>query len=871
MLLKIRKISVLLLLVLYYSFSLFATHNRAGEITYTHVSDLKYKVTVTTYTDPTSPADRPELEIDWGHNNKTDTIPRVLIVNIVPNLIQKNVYEMEHIFPGPYTYKISVTDPNRVAGVVNMQGSVDIPFYLETELVISPFGGAPNNSPVLHNPPIDNGCVFVPFQHNPGAVDPDGDLLVYSLIDCRGYKGNTIQSFSYPAGFAIDQDGNLTWNVPVQQGFYNIAILIKEYRNGYFIGSVVRDMQIIIGNCSNFPPVISTLNNEICVEAGTFLQFNVTANDPEGDNVLLTAITGGVGNENNGNNPFMAPSSPAVFNTPGIPAPSVTGQFLWQTECSHVKKQQYKATFKAEDIGSQNTMASYYTVKILVVGPKPKNLTVTPQATNMHIKWNKSECNNVVKYKVYRREGPSGWNPAYCETGVPAYTGFQLIATTTSLSDTSFIDTNSGEGLIHGREYCYRVVAVFPDEAESYASDEVCNTLVKDVAIITHVSVDSTSANKGKIYLEWSKPTEHNTIQYPGPYKYLIYRAANNTGAAFVLIDSTMSINDTTYTFDSLLNTIGTPYSYRIDFYSGFDLVGKSNYASSIYAGASPGDEKLHIVWTENTPWVNTHYVIYRRNQNMGWDSIGTSLTRNYTDYQLVNGQNYCYRIKSIGGYNSAGITYPLINYSQITCGIPYDNEPPCQPKLTVTSACEKFENVLSWTNPNHYCTDDVEKYNIYFLPARETDFKFIASVSPANDTMFFHTNLNSAAGCYTVTALDSAGNESIFSDSTCVDNCPVYELPNVFSPGNNDGKNDLFVPFPYRYVNTINLKIYNRWGKLVFETSNPDINWDGTDKDTGNLCSSGVYYYICTVYEERFSGTTSRVLKGNIQIFGSK
>lgn len=853
------------------SLQLSATHNRAGEITYQYVSGLKYKVTVTTYTDPTSPADRPELEIDWGHGNKIDTIYRILIVPILPNVIQKNVYEKEHIFPGPGPFKISVSDPNRVASVVNMPGSVDIPFFIQSELVISPFIGTPNNSPILNNPPIDNGCVFVKFQHNPGAVDPDKDSLVYSLVDCRGFKGAVIPTFSYPAGFSIDQDGTVTWNVPVQQGFFNIAILIQEYRNGKFIGSVLRDMQIIIGNCSNFPPVISTQNNELCVEAGTFLQFNVTATDPEGDNVILTALTGSPGDENNGNNPFMQPNSPAVFNTPGIPSPSVTGQFLWQTECSHVSKQQYKATFKAEDIGSPNTLSSYYTVKILVVGPKPKNLSVNPLATNMLLKWNKSECNNVVKYKIYRREGPSGWNPAFCETGVPSYTGFQLIATTNTINDTNFTDTNNGKGLIHGKEYCYRVVAIFPDGAESYASDEVCNSLIKDVAIITHVSVDSTSTSDGRIYLDWSKPTEHNTIQYPGPYKYLIYRAANNNGTGFTLIDSTMSINDTIYTLDTLLNTIGTPYSYRVDFYSGNDLVGKSNFASSIYAGTAPGDDKLYITWTENTPWTNTSYVIYRRNQNMTWDSIGTTNVRNFIDKNLINGTTYCYRIKSIGGYSSAGITYPLINYSQIACGVPYDNEPPCPPTLTVVSACEKFENILTWTNPNNSCADDVEKYHIYFLPAREKDFKLVATVSPANDTLFYHSALTSAAGCYAVTAVDSVGNESAFSDSSCVDNCPTYELPNVFTPGNNDGKNDLYVPFPYRYIESINLKIYNRWGKLVFETQNPEINWDGIDKDSGQPCSSGVYFYVCQVYEERFDGISSRTLKGNIQIFRAK
>ena len=55
----------------------FATHNRAGEITYRQISALTFEVTVITYTatGPGWTADRPELDIDWG-DNTTSTLPR---------------------------------------------------------------------------------------------------------------------------------------------------------------------------------------------------------------------------------------------------------------------------------------------------------------------------------------------------------------------------------------------------------------------------------------------------------------------------------------------------------------------------------------------------------------------------------------------------------------------------------------------------------------------------------------------------------------------------------------------------------------------------------------------------------------------------
>src|SRR5690606_28567154 len=65
-------------------------------------------------------------------------------------------------------------------------------------------------------------------------------------------------------------------------------------------------------------------------------------------------------------------------------------------------------------------------------------------------------------------------------------------------------------------------------------------------------------------------------------------------------------------------------------------------------------------------------------------------------------------------------------------------------------------------------------------------------------------------------------------------------KLPNAFSP-NGDGVNDVFYvrggPFE-----TMELKIYNGWGELVFETTDPLFGWDGTHDGTPEI--NGVYVY---------------------------
>ena len=69
----------------------------------------------------------------------------------------------------------------------------------------------------------------------------------------------------------------------------------------------------------------------------------------------------------------------------------------------------------------------------------------------------------------------------------------------------------------------------------------------------------------------------------------------------------------------------------------------------------------------------------------------------------------------------------------------------------------------------------------------------------------------------------------------------PKVYMPNIFSP-NGDGNNDLF------YVRgtgiaTLDLKIYNRWGNLVFETTDLQSGWDG--RFQGGECPEGVYFYL--------------------------
>jgi len=87
--------------------------------------------------------------------------------------------------------------------------------------------------------------------------------------------------------------------------------------------------------------------------------------------------------------------------------------------------------------------------------------------------------------------------------------------------------------------------------------------------------------------------------------------------------------------------------------------------------------------------------------------------------------------------------------------------------------------------------------------------------------------------------------NNCVSTDSIRVDiiTCEInLEMPNVFTP-NNDHVNDYYIPKNAIDLNNANLSIYNRWGILLFQTTDMTKGWDG--KTNENDLTSGTYFWI--------------------------
>ncbi|GIV33612.1 MAG: hypothetical protein KatS3mg031_1147 [Chitinophagales bacterium] len=211
-------------------------------------------------------------------------------------------------------------------------------YNLYAYATINNTSGICDNSPVFTTFPVPYICAGVPFNYNHGAIDVDGDSLVYRMVQpSDGYNVPIAYQGSYNVNYPLSTTtstfgfdpltGQMGFTPSIQQTAV-ITVIVEEYRNGVLIGTTMRDIQVVVlppNLCSNTSPSINSIHNisgggfidssviQMC--PNTQLTFDVNITDPNGNNVILssnaaTAIPG------------------ATFTVIGSGA-SVTGKFSW--------------------------------------------------------------------------------------------------------------------------------------------------------------------------------------------------------------------------------------------------------------------------------------------------------------------------------------------------------------------------------------------------------------------------------------------------------------------------------------------------------------------------------------------------------------
>lgn len=939
-----------------------ASHLRAGQITVVResCSSLSVFVIITVYTNYVDPrtdvrfGEDGILSFGDGESIVVDGKDATPMPELGPNVGFVRV-AIPYRYGSPGSYLISYVEPNRNGGVLNMTDSFYTTFYLETRIDLAVLGC--NNSPQLRIAPIDQACAGVAFFHNPGAYDDNGqdtasDSLSYEMVipfrdrglPVAGYispeKMSTANELGgTPATFSIDPvDGTLVWDAPSMPGEYNVAFNVVEWRKigGAWrrIGHVRRDMQIIVnGNCKNKRPLLD-IPKDTCVIAGANINETIVGRDQSTgvgnipDMLKIQGYSEIFQLDNPATlTPWMTDSDPFIATPPDLEV-----EFNWNTTCDNIRGQPYDVVFKVTDkpeTGGGPRLATFETWKITVVAPAPILNTAVAQVPQRYVQlnWTTYACGTLSDFspplmQVWRRVDNTSFTPTNCDTGMPESLGFTLIATV-PISQTSYLDTNNGKALERGVEYCYRLVAVFPNRgAESLVSNEVCIAPMAVTApLITNVTVDKTDAADGRITVNWKAPLNP---QFPiAEHEYQLQRLQ---GSTYTNVNS----RGTALTFtEAFLNTKERQYTYRVMLYRQGQTapVDSSSTASSVWLVLSTGNKEINLNWSANVPWSNQvlrpgyeHVVYITESINpatlaefiINPRTIQVNVSANgfrYSDKGLDSTKTYCYAVMTRGSYGN-DVDPPLENYSQINCAIPVVQEPPCEPEITAfldscndyfaSYACNStvFQTVVRWSMPKN-CNSSINRYEVWRASTVDVNTEDYELVATVRDTFAIIGNLPSLANCFRIVAIDQSNNRSEFSNRVCQENCPNYELPNVFTP-NDDKCNDFFSAFGItfntpevpdgdcsipvsddyvqrcaRFVERVDFKVFNRWGKEVYsyigQRGNENtiyINWDGRDK-AGREIAAGIYFYSADVTFDSTGpgGKTVKTIKGWVHL----
>ncbi|MCC7030454.1 MAG: SprB repeat-containing protein, partial [Chitinophagaceae bacterium] len=278
---------------------LFATHAAGGELIYTLVPNTtnQYEFTFKFYRDCSGVAEPSTFTMCYnntcGVTNQSVTLSKIIgnLPNGQPNgspIVQVGCYNQATICQGGvvagyrewwYTgtvtlnstcnfwrFWVSLCCRNNAIGNVITPGSQNI--FIETD-----FDNTINlnSSPFVASPPIAYYCVNTPSFAYYTAIDPDGDSIAYESIapqhnnaGCNNLAPVNIFSAPYtiaepfPTGntFNIDPVTGVISFTPTTQGAWVFSVKIKEYRNGQYIGYVMRDIQFVVSVC-NLPPPLS--------------------------------------------------------------------------------------------------------------------------------------------------------------------------------------------------------------------------------------------------------------------------------------------------------------------------------------------------------------------------------------------------------------------------------------------------------------------------------------------------------------------------------------------------------------------------------------------------------------------------------------
>lgn len=384
-----------------------ASHAMGADISYECIDPVNrvYKITLRFYRDCAGIEAPPSITVTVASLNCGQSIPVTLtrepsqpnpdggqpgeVSPLCPTSISQSSCNGGNL-PGvqAFTYTGTVTLPQncpdwifsfneccRNDQITNLIAPSSADLYVQATLNNS--SGQANNSPDFTTLPVPFICANQPFSYNQGAVDADGDSLVYKLVNPLSTGGSPI---TYSGTFTPANP--LTTTPPNSFGFSGstgqisftpnglqvavVTVLVEEYRNGVLIGTTMRDIQIVVLNIPGcgVPPTFSgaiqnTVQNGFFINPqlvqvcpGSALSFGVLAANSTNDSVFMSS-----------NSNIAIPGS--QFTTVHTSSDTVVGSFSWTPTALDTGIHNIIVTVKNKNCPIANVQSYAVTVQVL--------------------------------------------------------------------------------------------------------------------------------------------------------------------------------------------------------------------------------------------------------------------------------------------------------------------------------------------------------------------------------------------------------------------------------------------------------------------------------------------------------------------------
>jgi len=237
---------------------------------------------------------------------------------------------------------------------------------------------------------------------------------------------------------------------------------------------------------------------------------------------------------------------------------------------------------------------------------------------------------------------------------------------------------------------------------------------------------------------------------------------------------------------------------------------------------AITGQNSVVLEWLQDPAYTAKEYTIRKSTDNGPFTTAGTSATPSYTDTPYAPQPPSCYTVGYVDACQNnspvSGVVCPVV----LTASLQQDN--------TINLTWSVFNG---WKNGVQGYT--LEKYN--------DQGELLSSVDIGSGITYSEPNqdfANQVAVYRIVAQPNDAGITTSVSNTVEVIKEPNLYYPSAFTP-NTDGLNDIFKVFS-QYTAVFEFRIFNRWGEMLFNSTDMNDGWDGTYK--GNLMPEGTYTF---------------------------